>query len=193
MPTTGYSFLVTDKRHVIVDSNGSNVTAIIGGDAAADLDSINATLTTWQPDIAGNTANIDTNTTNIFNRTAFLIDINNKLAGVLETNTLRNPTTDVQSGVVVGSSGTFTSNTIDMDGHSKLTIMGSSTNTNDQLRIQYSVDDATYYIDNTMITVDFSSGDYAKVIDTGGARYVQIIQIDTQTTSFTMNFSSSIR
>ena len=63
MPTTGYSFLVSDKRHVIVDSNGSNVTAIISGDAAADLDSINATLTTWQPDIASNTANIDSKIT----------------------------------------------------------------------------------------------------------------------------------
>tara|TARA_R110000772_G_scaffold70256_1_gene154644 strand:- start:6043 stop:6969 length:927 start_codon:yes stop_codon:yes gene_type:complete len=113
--------------------------------------------------------------------------------GILATSNLRQAITDTQTAIAVPQSGTFTSNTIDMDGFTKLTVMGSSTNTNDQLRIQYSVDDATYYIDNTMITVDFSSGDYAKVIDTGGARYVQIIQTDTQTTAFTMNFSSSKR
>tara|TARA_R110000772_G_scaffold4155_2_gene14650 strand:- start:80 stop:1444 length:1365 start_codon:yes stop_codon:yes gene_type:complete len=111
----------------------------------------------------------------------------------LEVNTLRTATTDVQTNVAVPQSGTFTSNTIDMDGHSKLTIMGSSTNTNDQLRIEYSVDDITYYRDNTYITIDFNSGNYASVIDVGGARYVHITQTDTQTTSFTMNFSSSKR
>ena len=114
-------------------------------------------------------------------------------SGVLAISNLRAPITDVQTAVAVGSGGTFTSNTIDMDGFSKLTIMGSSTNANDQLKVQFSVDDSTYYQDATMITPNFSSGDYASVIDTGGARYVQIIQIDTQTTAFTMDFSSSKR
>ena len=111
----------------------------------------------------------------------------------LEVNTLRTATTDVQTNVAIPQSGTFTSNTIDMDGHSKLTIMGSSTNTNDALNIAFSVDDINYYRGSNGVYPDFTTGNYAAVIDVGGARYVQLTQTDTQTTSFTMNFSSSKR
>ena len=111
----------------------------------------------------------------------------------LEVNTLRDATTDAQTNVAVPQSGTFTSNTIDMDGHSKLTIMGNTTNTMDALNIKFSVDDINYYRGSNGAYPDYSTGDYAAVIDTGGARYVKITQIDTQAAAFTMNFSSSKR
>ena len=106
---------------------------------------------------------------------------------------MRDPTTDVQTNVAVGSGGTFTSNTIDMDVHSKLTIMGNTTNVSDSMNIKFSVDDITYYRGGTSIYPDFTTGDYVAVIDAGGARYVQIIQIDTQAAAFTINFTSSKR
>jgi hypothetical protein len=110
--------------------------------------------------------------------------------GVLDA--LRAASTNSQT-VVVPSSGTFTSTTIDMNGYSKLSVMGSSSNSSDNINIVTSVDDITYYAGQESVFPNFASGTFSRVIDVGGSRYIQITQTDTMLAQFTMNLTTSKR
>jgi len=117
--------------------------------------------------------------------------------GVLQTFPLRDANVTAVTTTAVAPNGTFTSPVIDMNGFSKMAMLGNTTNLNDEMRLEVSVDNVTFFEDPTSVLVDFNSGDYVATLnqngDTGAIRYARIKQTDSTTTAFTVKFGASRR
>jgi hypothetical protein len=117
--------------------------------------------------------------------------------GVLQIQPLRDAVATAVSTTNVGANGTFTSSTLDMNGFSKMTMLGNSTNSSDSMRIEVSVDNVTFFKDPTVVLQDFSTGDFTAQLNNDGSagaiRYIRLTQTDTTTTAFTVQFGASRR
>lgn len=117
--------------------------------------------------------------------------------GILHVNTLRDANVTSVTTTNVLANGTFTSSTLDLNGFSKMTMLGNTTNTTDAMRIEVSVDNVTFFKDPTSVLYDFSTGDFTAQLNNDGSagaiRYVRLTQTDTTTTAFTVQFGASRR
>lgn len=97
----------------------------------------------------------------------------------------------------VNASGTFTSSTIDLNGYSAVAMLGNTTNTTDEMRLEVSIDNSTFFKDPTSVLYDFTTGDFVASVNqnssAGAIRYIRLTQTDTTTTAFTVQFGASRR
>lgn len=119
-------------------------------------------------------------------------------AGVLQIMPLRDADVTAVTTTAVPAGGTFTSTAIDLNGFSMFAMLGNTTNLNDEMRIEVSVDNVTFFEDPTSVLVDFNSGDYVATLNqngsTGAIRYARIKQTDgSGVTPFTVKFGASRR
>lgn len=79
------------------------------------------------------------------------------------------------------TAGTTTNSaTADMNGFNHLTIFGNSSNTTDQIKVQTSNDNSTFYENQAhFVSQHYTSGDFATNITGTGARYYRITQANT--------------
>lgn len=87
----------------------------------------------------------------------------------------RDEVTITQSAVAVTSPNTFNSTSVDMRGYTVLTFVGNSTNSIDMIKIQYSIDDTTFY-DGSDNVIQNMNGDFQITIPETGARYIRLSQ-----------------
>tara|TARA_Y100001938_G_scaffold5555_1_gene6957 strand:+ start:13087 stop:13932 length:846 start_codon:yes stop_codon:yes gene_type:complete len=116
---------------------------------------------------------------------------------VLQIQPLRDANVTAVTTTAVGANGTFTSSSLDLNGFSKMTMLGNTTNTTDEMRLEVSVDDITFFKDPTSVLYDFTTGDFTAQLNNDGSagaiRYVRLTQTDTTTTAFSVQFGASRR
>ncbi len=79
-----------------------------------------------------------------------------------------------------GAGATANSTAADMNGFNHLTIFGNTSNTTDQLKVQTSNDNSTFYENQGhFVSQNYTSGDFATNITGTGARYYRITQANT--------------
>lgn len=97
----------------------------------------------------------------------------------------------------VNANSTFTSATLNLNGYSTVAMLGNTTNTSDEMRIEVSLDGSTWFKDPTSVLYDFSTGDYVATLNQNGSagaiQYCRLTQTDTTTTAFTVQFGASRR
>ena len=145
--------------------------------------------------IAGDTTSMDAKLPSALGQTTMA----NSLAVVIASNQSSIPvssaggsTTNSNQTLTPGANGTGTSTAVDMNGFSNVQFFGNSTNTSDNIKVQFSHNNSNFFVSaEHFVNQDFSTGDYCITLADTAARYVRITQTDTTTTAFTFQVNTS--
>lgn len=101
-------------------------------------------------------------------------------------------TTNSIDNLTPTAGATATSTAADMNGSNHLTIFGNSNNTTDQIFVETSADNSTFYKNpNHFVNQNFSTGDFAVNIVSPAARYYRISQGNTTGSGKTLAINTS--
>ena len=145
--------------------------------------------------IAGDTTSMDAKLPSALGQTTMA----NSLAVVIASNQSSIPvssaggsTTNANQTLAPGANGTATSTAVDMNGFANVQFFGNSTNTSDNIKVEFSHNNSNFFKSaEHFVNQDFSTGDYSITLADTSARYVRLTQTDTTTTAFTLQVNTS--
>lgn len=93
--------------------------------------------------------------------------------------------------IFIPNGSSTVSNTIDMTNYKHLLIMGNTTNTNEQLFLQYSNDDITYFNSDVYIYANYNNGDFSYTLNNTPAKYIRITKDNNSGSTETISLFST--